>query len=576
MLQKTPKWLIILIAVIIVAIPAAIIGLIWLPGYLNPVETSSADTSWITLPDEELTALREKQAEEAEAAASAASKKAAEEEYEATHDTPSKGMITIESCLIEDSYVMLHLTCEIMPKSDDAQYHVFAQAVYESGTEGTEVAAEAEGTEIDLSFALGSGTADSMLDKKFVVCVLSDGEYIAVSGSHDITNPEAAAYKTTDRNDNGKKGILPAASMLSSSELANLGTDQCLYNVKLGNLCSGSGIDYAYNGKTYSFSSSVINELDIVVSRLNSQGIQVTFVLLVNSGCTTLIHPESRSGSAYYYAFNTADSDGVALLSAIASFLADRYSGGAYGTVDNWIVGNEINARGEWHYMSDIGATAFTDEYAKAFRIFYNGIKSTNANARVYISLDQQWSVSQDTSKYYTARDVLQIFNDNIALEGNIDWHVAIHPYDVPLTDPKVWASSASVTHSNDTAVITMQNIDVLTDFLGQDDFLSNGEVRSVLCSEVGYTSTSGQETQAAAVVYSYLQCMANQHIDGIILSRELDDSSEVAQGLSLGIYGKTAWTYYKNIDTDDAQTYIDKASATIGVDDMTTLLTER
>ena len=63
MLQKTPKWLIILIAVIIVAIPAAIIGLIWLPDYLAPVETSSTDTSWITLPDEELTALREKQAE---------------------------------------------------------------------------------------------------------------------------------------------------------------------------------------------------------------------------------------------------------------------------------------------------------------------------------------------------------------------------------------------------------------------------------------------------------------------------------------------------------------------------------
>lgn len=121
-----------------------------------------------------------------------------------------------------------------------------------------------------------------------------------------------------------------------------------------------------------------------------------------------------------------------------------------------------------------------------------------------------------------------------------------------------------------------MQNIDVLTDFLGQDEFLSNGEVRSVLCSEVGYTSSDGQETQAAAVVYSYLQCMANQHIDGIILSRELDDSSEVAQGLSLGIYGKTAWTYYKNIDTDDAQAYIDKASAIIGVDDMTTLITER
>ena len=42
-----------------------------------------------------------------------------------------------------------------------------------------------------------------------------------------------------------------------------------------------------------------------------------------------MIHPLSRNEdvNAYYYAFNTADEEGCQYLEAIASFLAERYSG---------------------------------------------------------------------------------------------------------------------------------------------------------------------------------------------------------------------------------------------------------
>ena len=49
--------------------------------------------------------------------------------------------------------------------------------------------------------------------------------------------------------------------------------------------------------------------------------------------------------------FNTVDQAGLEKLEAVAAFLGQRYSGTGHGTVDNWIVGNEVNARNEWNYM---------------------------------------------------------------------------------------------------------------------------------------------------------------------------------------------------------------------------------
>ena len=105
--------------------------------------------------------------------------------------------------------------------------------------------------------------------------------------------------------------------------------------------------------------------------------------------------------------------------------------------------------------------------------------------------------------------------------------------------------------------------------------------MRSILLSEVGYSSSSGQGTQAAAVVYAYLQCACNQYIDGLILSREMDHYTEVAQGLAFGLLDssgnrKTAYAFYQGIDGADAQSYIDQAEAVIGVEDINSILTPR
>ena len=47
----------------------------------------------------------------------------------------------------------------------------------------------------------------------------------------------------------------------------------------------------------------------------------------------------------------------------------------------NWIVGNEVNVRSDWNYMQYVDLDTYAREYANAVRVFYNSIKSMNANA---------------------------------------------------------------------------------------------------------------------------------------------------------------------------------------------------
>ena len=502
----------------------------------------------------------------------------------------SQDAVKISSCRIENGSIVLSAEGEYLVSSDDEQYHLIAQDVWQEGTAGTEVAQisleeleESEETAFQVTVPLGKNSASSNLFRRFLLAVEQDGELHAISRPRYIENPSACATKYMTRNDHGKKGILPAAATLRSNSLASLNCKQALYNMRLGDLCSGGGVSYTYNGRTYSFNAGILQQYDFAVTRLNEMGMQVTMVILNNSnGDSSMLHPSSRGGSAHYYAFNSAEENGGQKLEAIAAFLAERYSGSGHGNVDNWIIGNEVNARAEWYYMSSVGLDKFVEEYTEAFRIFYNGIKSVNGNARIYACIDQQWASSSNISRYYSGKSFLQAFNAKIAAEGNIDWGLAAHPYNVPLYDPKAWVASSRAPRSSEAGYLTMYNVAVLTDLLSTADYLSpDGSVRSVLLSELGYTSSQGDALQAASVVYAYLQVANNQHIDGLILSRETDDAGEIAQGLANGLRDtagnpKLAFSYYAGIDGPDAQTWINAAQEIMGIQDISSILTPR
>ena len=499
--------------------------------------------------------------------------------------------VRIESCRIdrEKGEVAVTASAQEVLESDDKYYYLFALQVYDEGLIGgqTYLRRERKGEKVEFETEFHK---ENGLFRKYVVAVVRNGEYVAVSRPHYITNPEElAVFVSNGERPEGKKGLLIDPEKLLSAELEELGVKHAAYNIPVSRILGHDGEDvyeavhYTYHGQDYVFNGRAMSEYDLVFRTLTQRGIEVTAILLNDAAqdYPWLVHPLARSGigGSPYYAFNAGDGQGVECLAAVGSFLAARYSGvmNGRGVVSNWVIGNEVNARKEWNYMEYVGLEAYVEEYARAFRMFYNAIQNVNGSSRIYISLDQQWDRNISGNRNYDTKDILDEFNRQVKREGNIDWGLALHPYNVPLTTPYIWKQSKYVKHSLDTPMVTMANIDVVTDYLEREEFLTqDGEVRSVSLSELGYTSSMGETVQAAALVYAYKKAAANEHIDAILFSRQTDAVEEIAQGLALGVNHadgsrKYAYNVYKYMDTEE-ESYYSFAKEMIGISDWTEL----
>ena len=495
---------------------------------------------------------------------------------------------TIESCKInpETGKIDVTMKAKDLAVSDDGYYYLFEEKAYQSALTGSEYIIEDQ-KDVNLTFSvnLNYNTASSRLFSKFVVAVKKNGSFLAITKPHYITNPEALAkYSLSFGNTTSKKGLLVDPEKLQSTELDDLGVRHAAYNIPLSRILGQTTnehyptVYYTYNGRNYAFNGQIIAEYDYIFTSLTNRGITTTAIILNDhSAHPELIHPKARSGGhAPYFAFNAADEEGVECIAAVASFLASRYSGTGHGKVVNWVIGNEINARSEWNHIEHMDTASYVDEYARAFRVFYNAILSINSSARVYISLDQQWGKSLYCKNGYGSKEILDEFNRNLKAEGNIDWALAQHPYNYPLTSAKAWSSSGKagsyVQEGENTPVITIKNLHVLTDYLQKPEMRTeDGEVRHLILSEMGYTSSQGQELQAASFVYAYKVIEANQYVDSMLFSRETDAPSEVAQGLALGICTlgggrKSIYEAYKYVDTPESAKYTDFALQVIGI----------
>ncbi len=499
--------------------------------------------------------------------------------------------ITVKSCLVDQktSNISLKFSSQGIPVSDDKYYYLFAiRACYDGIPDDlSPIIRKRKAEEMEFLFSRHFGSISGFL-YKYQVAVKVDDKYVPVGSPNYVTNPEGIAfYKSNGDTVSSKKGLLVAPDKVQSSELEDLGVKHAAYNIQMSRILDVEEGDedgeyppvaYAYNGKGYLFNGQVMAEYDMVFRTLTEKGIEITAILLndVTDFPEQAIHPLSRSGigTAPYYAFNAADEDGMEYLAAVSTFLAERYTGreNGRGVVANWVIGNEINARKEWNYMKHVGLETYVREYVKAFRVCYNSIKSINGASRIYISLDQQWNNGADRNGNYNAKDILDEFNRQVRREGNIDWGLAIHPYNVPLDSPYIWKESAYVKDSADTPMVTMANINVVTDYLQAEEFLMpDGGVRSVTLSELGYTSVQGEELQAAAIVYAYKIVEANPHIDSVLFSRQTDAEEEMAQGLALGINHtdgthKYVYEVYKYMDTEQKEKYTDFAKEIIGI----------
>lgn len=514
------------------------------------------------------------------------------EEIEITEEN-RKGFAKIERCEISDedvSKVVVSGLMEGIPKSDDRRIYVFNIATYRDGlVEGQEPITSIRKSDDQFSFTfnLNYKQANSRLFDKFAIGIKQNGKYVLLSDFRYITNPERRAqYQYAYPKAASIKGLLVDPYKLEGNELKDLGVKQAAYNIPVGRLVGHTSsanyptIYYNYQGQTYLFDGQVVKEYDIIFSRLTQLGIQTTAIILNdwNGGYLNLVHPNARkAGACPYYMFNASDKSGVDHMAAIATFLAERYSGTAHGQVVNWVIANEVNARKHWNYYPAVDAQTYAQVYADSFRVFYNAIKSVNACAKIYMPVDQTWNRNLNDGDY-DARDIIDYFNAYIKSEGNIDWDLSHHPYPVPLTHAAFWNMPSNykrmnlVTNSVDTRMVTMQNINVVTSYLQREELLNPyGESRSVILSEQGFNSLSGQGVQAAAYAYAYYIAEANSHIDGFLLNRQTDAAAEVAQGMAFGLNNadgshKQIYNVFKHIDGPNSQSATEFAKSIIGI----------
>lgn len=450
---------------------------------------------------------------------------------------------------VEKDQIEVKLSTNQNTSDTDGKIYIFEMKPYQEGITRMmkPVASGDIDKDMNISFALNAGPGEKRLYSAFMAAVKTSRGYEAVSDRHYITNPEVLAKNQAPARNPGKKGLRVDPNILDDALSLNIkhaGVDIPTQRF------FGSGISYSYEGKTFSINAELINQLDAEVKRLSDSGVAVTAILL--NAWNTVTPELNRNGisqllpeQAQYYAFNVETEAGFRGVKAMASFLAKRYNGeNGHGKITNWVVGNEIDNQ-YWNYTGDYDVASYTRIFQRSFRVFYTAMKSESANDNIMFSLDHYWNSLPEAAPVgkYKGREVLEWFNHWDYAEGRTDWALSYHPYPYPLSSPEFWddEETGKVNQTNDTQVITFQNLHVLTDFMQNDAMKTpGGQVRKIFLTEQGFTSTKGQtdklREQAAAVAYSYYIADNNPYITAYLLSRQEDNEGEVASGLSFGI----------------------------------------
>lgn len=337
-----------------------------------------------------------------------------------------------------------------------------------------------------------------------------------------------------------------------------LGVKQATLNVNLAQIVDADEKPDSYrwdvDGKPCFFRRAMVDA--IPVKPLSDAGIQVTLILLNYQSADPRIdlrlrHPLAQINSPnHVVAFNTASPEGIAQLRACAEFLADHFSGQQtpHGRVVAYIVGNEINSYYYWYNLGPAPMEFVAAEYSRALRIVHAAIRKTSAHARVYISLDHQWAKSFDGNRFQTSggKQLLDQLTRLSRLGGDIDWHLAHHPYPENMFDPRSWLDRSAAA-SPDAPWITYKNLEQLPAYLRRPEMLYHGSPRRITLSEQGFHSpdtSNGELWQAAGFCYAYARTRQLDGIDAFILHRHVDYQHE--GGLYLGLWTRRFGTVFE------------------------------
>ncbi len=390
------------------------------------------------------------------------------------------------ACVLVDSKTVgLSMALASVPATDDGVLYVVKMAPFESAPSAGAVAQVAAAANPQATFALDATTG---LYCKYAFAAKQGGALKVLGTPQYITNPEVLATATK-----------PARTLPTKSIQGDMTT---FWNYWID---TGAGMG------------------------ANTQMLQV-----LNSGKNpTLVHPAARAAETHaisdlsgYYMLNAADWNGVMALANQLHTVA------ATTNTQDFVIGNEVNER-KWNYVAYMDWDQYVREYMQGFRVAYNAIKSANANARVFLSIDQRWDANYSKSNpewyhFIDGKDFLQKFNTMVSAEGNIDWAVAAHPHYVPLTWSRFWNYNGLAGGSiyknlvKNNQFMDITNSSLLTNYLATPAMLSpTGKVRTVVFSEITVARNPDENSQAAALYATYYATVTNPAVEAIIYAED-------------------------------------------------------
>jgi hypothetical protein len=325
------------------------------------------------------------------------------------------------------------------------------------------------------------------------------------------------------------------------------------------------------SGRAFYFSRGAVEGIPVLP--LSTAGVRVYLILLSTVTAEPRLNRIVRPAAAREVpngitGFNVSDPEGRRYFEACLEFLADRFSrrDGRFGCVAGYIVGNEVNSHGEWYCLGPATTAEVAADYLRAVRIAHTAVRRSSPAARVYISLEHNWTArnNPDPLKACPGRELLDELNRLSKAVGDFDWHVAFHPYPENLRDPRTWRDKHALPRA-DTPKITFKNLEQLTLYLRRPEMLCQGQPRHVILSEQGFDTPltpDGQDVQAAGFCYAWVKVAKTPGIDAFILHRHVDNAAE--GGLNLGL-----WTHKKGtIATPDSKKQIYEVFRAAGTPD--------
>lgn len=311
---------------------------------------------------------------------------------------------------------------------------------------------------------------------------------------------------------------------------------------------------YVYNGKTYYFRRSEVEETDAYMHRLWKRGITVV-MRYINSSfflgekadqeiVDLIQHPgyDYAFPSAYMGAFNLRTEEGFEYFCCCTDFLLSRYCrpDHKYGWATSFEVGNEVTSQYVWGNAGEMTCAEYMYEYTEVMRICWLLSRKYWNNFRIHTSFDQYFCgshVPTEPKRYYGMKESIDEIDKNCKRDGDIPWNIAFHPYPENLSYPDFW-NDRNVNWTFETKRITFKNLEVMPAYLAQPHLRYKGEVRRIILPEQGFNSRSEEPYTLDQGKYGYVLAYQKMKklstIDMFLHHNYLDNPGEF--GLNLGI----------------------------------------